>query len=237
MDRAAESPLWSSRLWPAQHSCKRKSPGKLFGCLLAFCLLAVFLLALLVFYLFSRHLRELQACKEEERAVRMPEFQKQTATELKPRAHLTVLNPHTMKCVQGEFPTLQWKYDPMLQSNPKDKIKYENGFLVISEPGDYFVYAQVTFRDQYSQKDNCGNSSKEVTHVTQVISKLSNGYPVPIELQRSSRSIGGTQNWIHPIYLGGIASLQENDKLLVNVSNAKLVYSKPGMNFFGAFLI
>lgn len=148
-----------------------------------------------------------------------------------------MFNLENVTCVAGQFPTLQWKYDETLQSNTKVKIKYENGYLVISEPGDYFVYAQVTFRNLSTEKDNCGMDNKEVTHVTQTISKLSSRYPVPTELMRSSRSVGETQNWNHAIYLGAIATLRENDKLLVNVSNAKLVNNKNKVTFFGAFLI
>ncbi|XP_077162320.1 tumor necrosis factor ligand superfamily member 15 [Paroedura picta] len=238
MDRAADIPLQGSPPWPARHRCKRDSRGQLFGCLLAFCLLAVFMLALPVAYLLSKHLGEPPACKAEEKAFRMPEFQKQIgtppATELKPWAHLTVSAPHELKCVPG-FPSLLWKDDQTLQSSPKVKIHYENGFLVISKPGDYFVYAQVTFQNQITEKDNC--SSGKVTRVTQTISTSSSRYPVPVELLRSSRTVGEIQNWKHAIYLGAIVHLQENDTLFVNVSSAKLVNNKHGETFFGAFLI
>ncbi|KAL8174438.1 UNVERIFIED_CONTAM: hypothetical protein K2H54_044769 [Gekko kuhli] len=159
-----------------------------------------------------------------------------TATELKPRAHLTVLDPHKLTCVPGAFPVLQWKYDQPFQSHREDKIKYEDGSLVITKPGDYFVYAQVTFRNQSTEKDNCG-TGKTVTHVTQTISKSSSRYPIADELLRSSRSIGEIQNWNHAIYLGAVVSLKENDKVFVNVSSAKLVYDKARRTFFGAFLI
>uniref|UniRef100_A0ACB8EZL7 Uncharacterized protein n=1 Tax=Sphaerodactylus townsendi TaxID=933632 RepID=A0ACB8EZL7_9SAUR len=172
-------------------------------------------------------------------AERTPIFQKQIGTppapELKPRAHLTGLDLEKIKCVPGEFPTVHWKYDQILQS--KNTMKYENGSLVIPQHGDYFVYAQVTFRNHSTERKNCGPEIKMVTHVTQVILKHQSGYPVPIELLRRSSSIIKTQNWNHAIYLGAIASLQKNDKLLVNVSSDGLLYNRAQVNFFGAFLI
>ncbi|XP_054853293.1 tumor necrosis factor ligand superfamily member 15 [Eublepharis macularius] len=229
MDRAAELPLQSSAFWPARHSCRRNSQGKNFGCLLAFCLLSVFMLALPVCYLLGRHFSEPQACKAEERAGRVPEFQKQTAPERKPRAHLIVSGNQELACEQQEFTVLKWKYGSSLKSN----MNYTNGYLVISKSGDYFVYAQVTFRNHSLEKDNCSM----VTHVTQTISRITSGYPRPITLLSSRSSIEKTLTWTHASYLGGVAKLNANDKLLVNVSNTKLVHTEPEQTFFGAFLI
>lgn len=136
-------------------------------------------------------------------------------------------------CGQKTFPVLHWTYDDTSQSNSEVKIENKNGYLVIPKTGDYFVYAQISFQSQLGENDTCAVEK----HVTVVISKVLSGYPVPYELLRNSRFIHETELWNHAIYLGGIASLQKNDKVFVNVSNSKLVYNKSTVTFFGAFLI
>ena len=63
--------------------------------------------------------------------------------------------------------------------------------------------------------------------------------PEPTQLLTSTKTLSEERNnWFQPIYLGAVVSLEIGDKLMVNVSDIKLVdYTKEHKTFFGAFLL
>ncbi|KAK2493685.1 hypothetical protein MC885_002978 [Smutsia gigantea] len=142
--------------------------------------------------------------------------------------------------LENQFPALHWEHELGLAFT-KNRMNYTNKFLVIPEPGDYFVYSQVTFRGTASE---CGGISQrsqlnKPDSIIVVITKVTDSYPEPTQLLMGTKSVCEIgSNWFQPIYLGAMFSLQEGDKLMVNVSDIALVdYTKEDKTFFGAFLL
>lgn len=120
-------------------------------------------------------------------------------------------------------------------------MNYTNKFLVIPESGDYFIYSQITFRGITSR---CGNISQgrrpsRPDLIFVVITKVTDNYPEPAHLLTGTKSVCEiSSNWFQPLYLGAMFSLEEGDRLMVNVSDISLVdYTKEDKTFFGAFLL
>lgn len=158
----------------------------------------------------------------------------------KPRAHLTVVRQTPTQPLKNQFPALHWEHELGLAFT-KNRMNYTNKFLVIPESGDYFVYSQVTFRGTTSK---CGEISQghrlnRPDVIIVVITKVTDSYPDPTQLLMGTKTVCERgSNWFQPIYLGAMFSLQEGDKLMVNVSDISLVdYTKEDKTFFGAFLL
>ncbi|XP_008534626.2 tumor necrosis factor ligand superfamily member 15 [Equus przewalskii] len=158
----------------------------------------------------------------------------------KPRAHLTVVRQTPTQPVKNQFPALHWEHELGLAFT-KNRMNYTNKFLVIPEQGDYFVYSQVTFRGTTSECGEIGQGSRlnKPDSIIVVITKVTDSYPEPTQLLMGTKSVCEIgSNWFQPIYLGAMFSLQEGDKLMVNVSDISLVdYTKEDKTFFGAFLL
>ncbi|KAL2781975.1 tumor necrosis factor ligand superfamily member 15 isoform VEGI-251 precursor [Daubentonia madagascariensis] len=158
----------------------------------------------------------------------------------KPRAHLTVVRQTPMQHLKNQFPALHWEHELGLAFT-KNRMNYTNKFLVIPESGDYFVYSQVTFRGTTSECGEISQGSRlnKPDSITVLITKVTDSYPEPTQLLMGTKSVCEVgSNWFQPIYLGAMFSLQEGDKLMVNVSDISLVdYTKEDKTFFGAFLL
>ncbi|KFP85103.1 Tumor necrosis factor ligand superfamily member 15, partial [Apaloderma vittatum] len=209
-------------------------------CAVLLCLLAVLVLMLPTAYLLARHLRAPSSCTHQVPEERSPRFLKQRAldtvtdtlsTTEKPRAHLTVKKQDFANTVGNHLPILQWE-DKRGLAFTKNNLSYSSNALVIPVSGDYYVYAQVTFRGTVK------NGSKP-NAVTEIITKVTDSYPEPTQLLTGTKTLSENGNsWFQPIYLGAVVSLEVGDKLMVNVSDIKLVdYTKEHKTFFGAFLL
>ncbi|XP_003407832.2 tumor necrosis factor ligand superfamily member 15 [Loxodonta africana] len=158
----------------------------------------------------------------------------------KPRAHLTVVRQTPTQNLKNQFPTLHWEHELGLAFT-KNRMNYTNKFLVIPEAGDYFVYSQVTFRGTTSEcgEISLGRPSSKPDSIIVIVTKVTDSYPEPTKLLTGTKSVCEIgSNWFQPIYLGAVFSLQEGDKLVVNVSDISLVdYTKEDKTFFGAFLL
>ncbi|XP_004463222.1 tumor necrosis factor ligand superfamily member 15 [Dasypus novemcinctus] len=158
----------------------------------------------------------------------------------KPRAHLTVVRQTSTQHLKNQFPALHWEHELGLAFT-KNRMNYTNKFLLIPESGDYFVYSQITFRGTASEcgKINQQSQLNKPDSIIVIVTKVTDSYPLPTQLLTGTKSVCeiGT-NWFQPIYLGAVFSLQEGDKLVVNVSDISLVdYTKEDKTFFGAFLL
>lgn len=133
--------------------------------------------------------------------------------------------------VGSHLPILQWE-DKRGLAFTKNNLSYSSNALVIPVSGDYYVYAQVTFRGPIE-------SSTKPSSVTEIITKVTDSYPEPTQLLTGTKTLSENSNgWFQPIYLGAVVSLEVGDKLMVNVSDIKLVdYTKEHKTFFGAFLL
>ncbi|KAG8518811.1 Tumor necrosis factor ligand superfamily member 15 [Galemys pyrenaicus] len=158
----------------------------------------------------------------------------------KPRAHLTVVKQTPTQTNENQFPALHWEHELGLAFT-KNRMNYTNRFLVIPETGDYFVYSQVTFRGTTSEcgKNHQINQLNKPDSIIVVVTKVTDSYPAPTQLLMGTKSMCELgSSWFQPIYLGAMFSLQEGDKLIVNVSDISLVdYTKEDKTFFGAFLL
>lgn len=209
-------------------------------CAVLLCLLAVLLLALPTAYLLVGNLRAPTSCSGQVADERSSHFLKQRAVATvtdtipsaeKPRAHLTVKKQDFASTVGNHLPILQWE-DKRGLAFTKNNLSYFSNSLVIPVSGDYYVYAQVTFRGHIE-------SSGKANSVTAIITKVTDSYPEPTQLLTSTKTLREEGNsWFQPIYLGAVVSLEVGDKLMVNVSDIKLVdYTKEHKTFFGAFLL
>ncbi|NWY69753.1 TNF15 factor, partial [Erithacus rubecula] len=207
-------------------------------CALLLCLLAVLLLMLPTAYLLLGHLP--RSCGTQVTEERGSRFMKQRAVAAvtdtlssaeKPRAHLTVKKQDLASTVGSHLPILQWE-DKRGLAFTKNNLSYSSSALVIPVSGDYYVYAQVTFRGPVE-------SSHKPSSVTEIITKVTDSYPEPTQLLTGTKTLSENGNgWFQPIYLGAVVSLEVGDKLMVNVSDIKLVdYTKEHKTFFGAFLL
>ncbi|GAB0198395.1 tumor necrosis factor ligand superfamily member 15 [Grus japonensis] len=193
-------------------------------CGVLLCLLSVLLLALPTAYLLVGNLRAPSSCASQVTEERGSRF-------LKQRAVHTVKKQDLTNTVGNHLPILQWE-DKRGLAFTKNNLSYSSNALVIPVSGDYYVYAQVTFRgpiENYSKTNS----------VTEIITKVTDSYPEPTQLLTGTKTLSEKGNsWFQPIYLGAVVSLEVGDKLMVNVSDIKLVdYTKEHKTFFGAFLL
>ncbi|NXW83124.1 TNF15 factor, partial [Alopecoenas beccarii] len=240
MDRVVEiTPAEEAALGSSQAS--RMHLGKdlrRIRCAVLLCLLSVLVLALPITYLLLGNLRAPSSCAGQVTEERGSHFLKQRAVTTvtdtltsaeKPRAHLTVKKQEITNTQGDQMPILQWE-DKRGLAFTKNNLSYSRNALVIPVSGDYYVYAQVTFRGPIESKTNS---------VTEVITKVTDSYPEPTQLLTGTKTLSEKANsWFQPIYLGAVVSLEVGDKLMVNVSDIKLVdYTKEHKTFFGAFLL
>ncbi|NXI42146.1 TNF15 factor, partial [Galbula dea] len=207
-------------------------------CAVLLCLLSVLVLMLPTAYLLVGNLRAPSSCTSQVTEERSSRFLRQQGLETvtdtlfnteKPRAHLTVKKQDLTSTMGNQLPILQWE-DKRGLAFTKNNLSYSSNSLVIPVSGDYYVYAQVTFRGTTESKPNS---------VTEIITKVTDSYPEPTQLLTGTKTLSEKGNsWFQPIYLGAVVSLEVGDKLMVNVSDIKLVdYTKEHKTFFGAFLL
>ncbi|XP_019366048.1 PREDICTED: tumor necrosis factor ligand superfamily member 15 [Gavialis gangeticus] len=204
-----------------------------------FCMLSVLVLTLPTAYLLVGNFRAHKPSLDQVAEERAPNALKQQAattytvfTDEKPRAHLTVKKQDSQSAERNQFPVLQWEDNRGLAFT-KNNLHYTNKSLVIPEAGDYFIYAQVTFRGPIPDPSNTAS-------VTQIITKVTDSYPEPTQLLTGTKTLcENTENqWVQHIYLGAVLQMLEGDRLMVNVSDIRLVdYTKEHKTFFGAFLL
>ncbi|XP_068011730.1 tumor necrosis factor ligand superfamily member 15 [Melanerpes formicivorus] len=209
-------------------------------CAVLLCLLSVLVLMLPTAYLLAGNLRAPSSCLDQVTEERGSRFLKQRAVATvtdtlasaeKPRAHLTVKKQNILNTVGSHLPILQWE-DKRGLAFTKNNLSYSSNSLVIPVSGDYYVYAQVTFRGPIE-------SYSEPNSVTAIITKVTDSYPEPTQLLTGTKTLSGNgKSWFQPIYLGAVVSLEAGDRLMVNVTDIKLVdYTKEHKTFFGAFLL
>ncbi|XP_010160319.1 PREDICTED: tumor necrosis factor ligand superfamily member 15-like [Eurypyga helias] len=242
MDRVVEISL--EEVAPGTRQSPRMHPRedlRRIRCAVLLCLLSVLLLALPTAYLLVGNLRAPSSCARQVTEERGAHFLKQRAvvhpgtdtisSAEKPRAHLTVKKQDLANTVGNHLPILQWE-DKRGLAFTKNNLNYSSNALVIPVSGDYYVYAQVTFRGPIE-------SHSKPNSVTEIITKVTDSYPEPTQLLTGTKTLSEEGNsWFQPIYLGAVVSLEVGDKLMVNVSDIKLVdYTKEHKTFFGAFLL
>ncbi|NXS42641.1 TNF15 factor, partial [Balaeniceps rex] len=242
MDRVAEIALEEAAPETCQASRMhlRKDLRRI-QCAVLLCLLSVLVLALPTAYLLAGNLRAPSSCTSQVTEERGSLFLKQRARPVPACSkltnlfslslHLTVKKQDLTKTVGNHLPILQWE-DKRGLAFTKNNLTYSSNALVIPVSGDYYVYAQVTFRgpiERYSKTNS----------VTEIITKVTDSYPEPTQLLTGTKTLSEKGNsWFQPIYLGAVVSLEVGDKLMVNVSDIKLVdYTKEHKTFFGAFLL
>ncbi|NXE46453.1 TNF15 factor, partial [Casuarius casuarius] len=240
MDRAAEIALEEEAAMTSQASRMHlKKDLRKIRCGVFLCLLSVLVLTLPTAYLLAGNLRAPSTCSNQVRDCRfLAHAYVQPA--LSPWPEPTNRSPLLLSAVKkqdftntvgNQLPILQWE-DKRGLAFTKNNLSYFSNTLVIPVSGDYYVYAQVTFRGPIE-------SSSKTNSVTEIITKVTDSYPEPTQLLTGTKTLTEKGNsWFQPIYLGAVVSLEAGDKLMVNVSDIKLVdYTKEHKTFFGAFLL
>uniref|UniRef100_A0A3B4BA32 Tumor necrosis factor ligand superfamily member 10 n=1 Tax=Periophthalmus magnuspinnatus TaxID=409849 RepID=A0A3B4BA32_9GOBI len=123
-------------------------------------------------------------------------------------------------------------------------VQLQQGELVVSRGGLYYVYAQVYFRHHQGEPEE----SEEPEEPEEPGRRGGRGgghcfsisYPVPILLMKTSRTScwsRGSEFSLHSAHQGGLFPLATGDRLFVTVTNASAVDMDERSSFFGAFLI
>ncbi|KAJ0022578.1 hypothetical protein NQD34_014712, partial [Periophthalmus magnuspinnatus] len=132
-------------------------------------------------------------------------------------------------------------------------VQLQQGELVVSRGGLYYVYAQVYFRhhqgepeesEEPEEPEEPGGMGEERGErgrpLLQYVYKKVSSYPVPILLMKTSRTScwsRGSEFSLHSAHQGGLFPLATGDRLFVTVTNASAVDMDERSSFFGAFLI
>ncbi|XP_075435542.1 tumor necrosis factor ligand superfamily member 15 isoform X2 [Ascaphus truei] len=136
--------------------------------------------------------------------------------------------------------TLQWE-DQHGQAFTQNGMNYINRSLQIPKTGSYFVYSQVTFHlaDLRCNESGQEKVGKKVDFVFQTITKVNSNYPASEDLLKGTKSLCEKENLGNrPIYLGALLLMKRGDRLMVKVSDIKLVdVTMEHKTFFGAFLV
>lgn len=110
---------------------------------------------------------------------------------------------------------------------------YQDGLLQVSQPGKYYVYAQIYFR--YPTEET---SPRAPTHQLVQCINLHSSYGQTILLLKGV----GTKCWaqgaaygLQALYQGGVFDLKAGDALSVSVSSLDIDYDDETASYFGAF--
>ncbi|XP_066496372.1 tumor necrosis factor ligand superfamily member 10-like [Tiliqua scincoides] len=158
----------------------------------------------------------------------------------KPSAHLTLRrqrpaqegNLGTFGELQQscQYPISNWANRTM-HSHLQD-ISYQGGKLQVTQPGKYYVYAQIYFR--YPTE---GTNTRALGHQLVQCINLQSTHGENILLLKGV----GTKCWtqdaaygLHALYQGGLFDLKAGDRLFVSVSSLDINYEEAG-SYFGAF--
>ncbi|KAM6219355.1 tumor necrosis factor ligand superfamily member 6 [Rhynchocyon petersi] len=106
-------------------------------------------------------------------------------------------------------------------------VKYKKGGLVINDPGLYFVYSKVFFRDS-----SCKNQL-----LNHKVYMKTTKYPEDLVLmeERMMNHCNTNKIWSRSSYLGAVFNLTISDRLYVNVSALSLVNFDESKTFFGLY--
>lgn len=124
-------------------------------------------------------------------------------------------------------------------------VQLQQGELVVSRPGLYYVYAQTYFRHNQGETGDPEDSTEDEREergrpLLQYVYKKVSSYPVPILLMKTSRTScwsRGSEFSLHSAHQGGLFPLTTGDRLFVTVTNASAVDMDERSSFFGAFLV
>lgn len=157
------------------------------------------------------------------------------------RTKAASLEESTAKMLQGQ--KIQ-EWEPTKGQAFLHNVEYQNGELIVSQTGLYYVYGQTYFRHRdlganEGRSRGEGPSDTDNKQMIQYIYK-SSAYPEPILLMKHTRTTCWAKNaeyGLHSIYQGGLFHLRYSDRVFVAVSNVSLIDVAGGSSFFGAFLV
>uniref|UniRef100_A0A8C7YFK7 Tumor necrosis factor n=1 Tax=Oryzias sinensis TaxID=183150 RepID=A0A8C7YFK7_9TELE len=124
-------------------------------------------------------------------------------------------------------------------------LKLVNNEIIIPREGLYFVYSQASFRVSCGDSDTEG-TSKNPTHLSHRIQRFSKSVGGKTSVMSALRSVcqtggqvGGSaeHNWYNAIYLGGVFSLNQGDRLWTETRPLLELETDDGSTFFGVFAL
>ncbi|XP_048369970.1 tumor necrosis factor ligand superfamily member 10-like [Sphaerodactylus townsendi] len=159
----------------------------------------------------------------------------------KPSAHLTLRGWNPSQAGRpglfGELPQSCQLPIPYWASRTMhshlQNLTYRDGKLHVSQPGKYYIYAQIYFR--YPTE---GMNSQALGHQLVQCINLQSNSGQSITLLKGV----GTKCWaqgatygLHALYQGGLFDLKAGDRLFVSVSTLDINYNDEEGSYFGAF--
>lgn len=124
-------------------------------------------------------------------------------------------------------------------------LKLVNNEIIIPREGLYFVYSQASFRVSCGDSDTEG-TSKNPTHLSHRIQRFSKSVGGKTSVMSALRSVCQTgaqvagsaeHNWYNAIYLGGVFSLNQGDRLWTETRPLLELETDDGSTFFGVFAL
>ncbi|KAM4749197.1 tumor necrosis factor ligand superfamily member 14 [Rhinophrynus dorsalis] len=147
-----------------------------------------------------------------------------------PSAHVTDFKNTNL--YPGE--PLQW--EPSQGLSFLHKVQYNNGSLLSTESGLYFVYSKLQLGTM-----NCRKTNAPEFFYTHSVWKKSPNILKLTELMDNKRRFCDTEgggSWRGSSFLGGIFHLNQGEEVFVKMSNKQLIRVKDGTTtFFGLFML
>ncbi|KAK2504647.1 hypothetical protein MC885_007797 [Smutsia gigantea] len=116
-------------------------------------------------------------------------------------------------------------------------LSYQNGALVISRTGYYYIYSKVQLGGM-----GCPQGLTGGLPITHGLYKRTPRYPEELELLVSRRSpcgrVTSPRVWWDSSFLGGVVHLDAGEEVVVRVPDERLVRLRDGTrSYFGAFMV
>lgn len=151
--------------------------------------------------------------------------------QVNPAAHLTGAN----SSLTGSGGPLLW--ETKLGLAFLRGLSYQNGALVISRTGYYYIYSKVQLGGV-----GCPQGLTGGLPITHGLYKRTPRYPEELELLVSRRSPCGRaaspRVWWDSSFLGGVVHLDTGEEVVVRVPDERLVRLRDGTrSYFGAFMV
>ncbi|XP_036746742.2 tumor necrosis factor ligand superfamily member 14 [Manis pentadactyla] len=151
--------------------------------------------------------------------------------QVNPAAHLTGAN----SSLTGSGGPLLW--ETKLGLAFLRGLSYQNGALVISRTGYYYIYSKVQLGGM-----GCPQGLTGGLPITHGLYKRTPRYPEELELLVSRRSPCGRaaspRVWWDSSFLGGVVHLDAGEEVVVRVPDERLVRLRDGTrSYFGAFMV
>ncbi|XP_051899470.1 lymphotoxin-alpha-like [Pristis pectinata] len=135
----------------------------------------------------------------------------------------------------GKFNSSSVKWESSRKESTLQSMNYSDGFIIIAEPGHYYVYSQVSFVGA-----SCENGSEVLESTVLYLQHSGRSSQHPLELMEAAQSVcEGPNNkpWYHSLRQGGVFQLSKDTHLSMKISPFNRAELEHHKTYFGAFKI